>query len=82
VLITPNLEKAGLSISVAQELGTELPVGRFSGEIISTKLQGHYTANRHVSLNGDTYFHIGYGRTNLPAFNRTYRQICNSLRIE
>jgi hypothetical protein len=42
-----------------------------------------YAADRWMSLDGvKTFSALHYERANLRAFNRTYRQICNSLTIE
>ena len=58
---------------------TEVSFGNNSAVI----RDGEYRATQTASLpNERITVTIGYNRTNLPAFNRTYRQICNSLRIE
>src|SRR5258708_40006643 len=42
-----------------------------------------HSADRYVRTpNKQLEVGVTYSRTNLPAFNRTYRQICNSLTIE
>ncbi len=65
------------------------------GIVISTTLRMHYydkelkrTEDHQQSgycdgvFDGHTYFYIGYKRAEVAAFNRTFRQICNSLKIE
>jgi hypothetical protein len=57
------------------------------GTLTGTVIEGNGTSIHWVwSKQNDRlkhgYFILNYGRSNLPAFNRTYRQICNSLTIE
>jgi hypothetical protein len=45
--------------------------------------RGKHIADRYISSpDGRIYVQVVYERSYLPAFNRTYRKICDSLRIE
>jgi hypothetical protein len=73
------LEKAGLTIAVAHNVAglhkaPDIETHQIGGMQLADTYFMRKDANVWVS---STYF-----RTSLPAFNRTYRQICNSLRIE
>jgi hypothetical protein len=54
-----------------------------AGSIVQPFPNDTETRMRHI-VDSDGLLHVEviYHRENLPAFNRTYRQICNSLRIE
>jgi len=77
-------ETANINISVEQsttasywaDLGNTIFVETSTGNN-----QGIATVDQ-VSSDGSMLAMVKYERTNLPAFNRTYRQICNSLTIE
>jgi hypothetical protein len=58
-------------------------LARVDSKIIRLDAASKLKANKAVTLaDGQILEGVFYQRTNLPAFNRTYRQICNSLRIE
>jgi hypothetical protein len=75
-------EEASLEITVIQN-GT-IAVSDYKSEIQRIDYpDSQYLAKRDIySGNEKIAVAIYYSRSELPAFNRTYRQICNSLRIE
>jgi hypothetical protein len=73
------LEKAGLSIAVAHNVA-----GLHKGPDIATRqITGMQLADKYViRKDANIWVSSTYYRSNPPAFNRTYRLICKSLRIE
>ena len=73
---------AGLRFDVVQTRNKT--VGLFGTNVERQDVLGHpHWATQHAALrNEGLAVTLGYYRSNLPAFNRTYRKICNSLTIE
>jgi hypothetical protein len=76
----PDLPRVSILIFHSQ---TELPRHGEKGIYRRDELgRPHYANQIVLSHDGRTIAGLHYERTSLPAFNGTYRQICNSLRIE
>ncbi len=76
-------KRAALSIVVkSRSDGTPLSDPGFYTLVVDTSAPEHVAQRELVTEDKMISIRVVYSRTNLPAFNRTYRQICNSLRIE
>ncbi len=85
IMQTPNRrESAILRISVLNYRTQDPSWEEVTTDIIRSEHTRHRLgAERFVMLkNARIWLRVYYERTSLPAFNRTYRQISNSLRIE
>src|SRR5258708_2708055 len=80
-LFPKETEQAELILSIEFKPFTDSNTTRFCSspwDLLGFQ-SGHASVERHDLA---TAVHLEYQRQNASAFNRTYRQICNSLRIE
>jgi hypothetical protein len=83
LLPTSSEGVAGMTVHIQEYiLGTNPPGGTLLVGVDGVRRKWHHAIRVVADPHSSVFASVEYSRTNLPAFNRTYRQICNSLRIE